>query len=196
MVAHVYPTTGVMPGMNERRFNQQTQLLRAQFISAYNFVTATSGGASNVGNYFSISQNTNYAQFTGLFDQYRILEVEIWLQPSITQSVSTSQETGFFISCPDLDDAAASTVAALQLKPGAIQSPLFQSHYHRFQPRTATPSYQASAFSGYSVGLPGIWLDCAYPDIQHYGLKASTSTSVNTVVINATVRMTVEFRGV
>jgi hypothetical protein len=183
--------------MNERRFNPQSLSLRAQFLYSYSALTLSNAADTAVGKYFTLSQVGSYAEYCNLFDQYRILEIEIWIEPTMTMATAAASESAFYITCPDLDDAGTPTVNSMQLKPGAIQSGIFHSHYHRFQPRTATPSYQASAFTGYSVGEPGIWLNTTYPDIQHYGLKIGASISqTNAIVLRATVRFTVEFRGI
>jgi hypothetical protein len=51
---------------------------------------------------FTLAQFANYANYVSLFDEYKIHQIEVWLEPTYN---STGFIDGGFASCVDLDDA-------------------------------------------------------------------------------------------
>jgi hypothetical protein len=195
MINKSYPTTGVQPHINTR-FNQQSETFTAQMYNHFTAQTSSVATDSFSANYFTLDGFPDYTAFTALFDQYRIKTIELWFEPTVTQALVTSPEICWYLTVPDLDDAAApATFSAIQNKPGGVQSSIMQSHYHKFQPRAAVCMFKGG-FTGYGQSEPNIWLDCSSPDIQFYGIKIGVSQSTNVVKVALTVRATVEFRGI
>jgi hypothetical protein len=64
-------------------------------------------------------------------------------------------------------------------------------------PKFAVPGYQGT-FTAYTQASPRAWCDCAYPDIQYYGLKyAITPVSVvsgSYLVSNLDLTYVLQFR--
>ena len=141
--------------------------------------------------FFSIGSLPNVSEFTGLFDSYRIHKVVVKIIP-----YGTSADTSF----PGAPNNSASQNAILHYAidhddvgtPSSNESGIqtlqqYNSYKTRrlvggrpisivIKPRYATPAYQTSTFSAYTEGNRRTWLDCAYSQIEHYGLKAVVET--------------------
>jgi hypothetical protein len=106
------------------------------------------------------------ADFTTLFDQYRILEVKVEFVPT-----STAEAVPPLTTVIDLDDYTAPTSGAQVMQyqtrqtamPGGI-------HMRRFRPRVANAAY-SGAFTSFASGPSTTWIDAASPSVQYYGLK-------------------------
>jgi len=131
----------------------------------------------NTGNYFALDMLPNYTEFTNMFDQYRIVEIEVLITPTFT-TADMSIPTGGSVVCPqvmtvlDFNDSTPLTTDAdylqrmdtLKMTIGTVE------HRRKFTPRMAALAY-AGATSGYTVQPRDSWLDCSYPNIRHYGIK-------------------------
>jgi hypothetical protein len=141
---------------------------------------------------FALSFFTGYTQYTALFDQYKIDEIEVWLESANqNNTIATCQ----WASCIDLDDATTpSSYDTVSMRQGALSTNILAGHYHRFKPHVAVAEY-SGAFTSFG-NIPSGWIDVASPSVQHYGLKAS-AVSTDGVVRNLalTVRAKISFRG-
>jgi hypothetical protein len=116
----------------------------------------------------TLTQFPGYNEFIGLFDQYKFLDVEAWVEPTILGS-STLADAPYYTAV-DLDDATApSATQSVSTKGGAIVTGTMCGHYHRWQPHMATAVY-SGAFTSFA-NQPADWIDSASPAVQHYGLK-------------------------
>jgi hypothetical protein len=143
--------------------------------------------------YIALNQFANYSNFTAAFDEYRIVQAEIWFV--MTASASNGAMSA---SAVDLDSAAApSSLQGLIAKPGSCVSLIAsgQGHYHRFTPRVAVATY-SGAFTSYSEAAPLAWIDCASSSVQHYGAKFALDTDSAAHTCDIIVRAIVEFRGI
>lgn len=150
--------------------------------------TVATFGAST----FVLSSFDDYAQYTALFDQYKIDMLEIWIEPQNSQS-TISSNVGMLMSAIDLDDAnTPSNFNIVEAKQSALTTNGYDGHYHKWKPTVATALY-SGAFSSYG-NTPSTWIDSASPNVQHFGLKlASLATAaVQNYVMN--VRASVSFR--
>lgn len=145
------------------------------------------------GQYFTLSSFSNYSLYTNLFDQYCVKRAEFWFVPAVSNATA---EYGMYASVVDLDDANISgfTVQKAISKPGSVLSSIAAGQYHTFVPMMAVAAY-AGAFTSYAAAQDN-WVDCASPSIQYYGVKTCASSSLNAVVVNMRIRITVEFRGI
>jgi len=147
-----------------------------------------------LGQYFSLASNVpNYASYTALFDEYKIDEVEVWINPNPLTTLAASTVRGLYSSAVDYDDAnTPSTVATVSDKQNSLTTTVTESHYHKFQPKFAVGTYSGTFVSfGSSTG----WIDCGSPNVQHYGLKlAFSATSAGIQFVSFTIRLTVSFR--
>jgi len=118
--------------------------------------------------YFTLDQVSDYTSLVAVYDQYRIREVEVWLQPNYG---TNNEHSGSVVSVIDYDDATVPSVFTdLYEYQNAIFSPMTYGHYRRFTPRIAVAAYQTGGFTGYS-NQSSTWIDCAYPAVQHLASK-------------------------
>jgi len=134
-------------------------------------------GGNDATKYFYLGALPSYAEFTALFDCYRITGIKLTF---IYSATSSNMAAGFAYanSMPtlgyvkDYDDA---TVAATPLV-------LYQYDTYKerrldnvfkvfFKPRLATSCYSGGAFSGYMRPSGNPWIDSTSTDVQYYGIK-------------------------
>jgi hypothetical protein len=128
-----------------------------------------------------------------VFDQYKILQIEVWIEPSITMSTTVGSSPIY--SVVDLDDANVPVSAAeIQNHAALCVSQSGTSHYHRWVPYMATAAY-SGAFTSYTSSKPQ-WIDAASPGVQHFGIKfAMPYADGISRLYTITSRMSVAFRG-
>ena len=142
--------------------------------------------------YYTLASFFSYTEYTGLFDQYRFDQLEWWIEPQASQSL-TSTNVGNLVTAIDLDDATTpANFDAVAVKQNSISSVGNDGHYHKFQPHMAVASY-AGAFTSYSNVTP-TWIDSGSPSVQHYGVKIAASATTAIQVYNIQVRARVSFR--
>ena len=135
------------------------------------------GGASMC---FMLTDVVSSTEFTSLFDNYRILGVElelIWNSTS-TYADSSGSPVGsqpMLYWASDFDDNnAPNTPGILLEKDNTRTLALGDGKVHRIRipfPRVADAVYNGAVFNGYGHGTVGQWLDSASPSVPHYGLK-------------------------
>lgn len=150
----------------------------------------------------------NYAEFTALFDQFRIDRIKLRLVFSNNTSTTASTGTNMpsILVTEDWDDATVPT-STNEL----MQRP--EHKFHNFgnaktgnvfemwiKPRVAVAAYQASAFSAFTTPEKGTWVNCAYPATQHYGVKiyhdATNNSDVDIGIMQIYCEYYLSFRGV
>lgn len=137
---------------------------------------------------FKLNDLPGYADFTGLYDRYRIKAVKMTFLPRISQQtvaggvVAATQIAPPIGTCIDYDDANTPTdITTLQ------QYDSFRIH-HEFKPfkifirpRLASALYNGAVFTAYGNAPGKQWIDVASPDVPYYGVKwATTSYSAAT----------------
>jgi hypothetical protein len=137
---------------------------------------------------FALNSFANSAEYTGLFDQYRFDQIEVWLEPA----ASSTAVYGTIATAVDLDDANVPTMTSVLDKQGALISSGADGHYHRWAPHVAVSEYSGT-FTSFG-NVPATWVDSASPGVQHYGFKAYFSATPVALSYNLTVRAIVSFR--
>jgi len=171
-VHRAYNPVAERPGM---RANIQNTV-RAVLSQSLPAQLVTSTLAPTFGGYaFTLAETPNSTQYLGVFDQFRIDRIEVWLEPQAAQGTTVF---GLLASAVDLDDYNTPTsVANVIDKQGSVMSNGGAGIYHTWQPHVALAAY-AGSFSSYAnVASP--WIDSASPGTQHFGLKfAAEATPV------------------
>jgi hypothetical protein len=156
---------------------------------AYGLTTSTTVPVS-AGFAVTISLFPGSARYLSLFDQYRIDQVEVWIQST---AAITTGFLGELASAVDLDDAnPPATFSAAADKQGALVGSLLPGRYHCWKPHMALASYSGT-FTSYSNITAG-WIDAASPNVQHYGLKMVAGTTSVAVGVGIVVRVVASFR--
>jgi hypothetical protein len=156
---------------------------------AYATTTVTTAVA---GLAFTLAGFAQYTEYTSLFDQYKIDEIELWFEPQNSQS-TVYANTGQYVTAIDLDDAST---------PGSYNSVLARStslvtegqtaHYHKWQPHMAVAVY-SGAFTSFE-NVPADWLDVGSPNVQHYGFKFAALPTSAVISYNVSIRARISFR--
>ncbi len=131
---------------------------------------------------FRLSDLQGYAEFTALYDQYRVVRLTYTLSPAWTSARAPSTSPngdlcGWVHSVYDYDDNAAPAASTAGI--GAMMERASYALTHAVkttattwvvEPRVALAAYAASAFTSYA-NSPACWVDCSSPNVEHYGLK-------------------------
>jgi len=163
----------------------------SQFLVASTlFSTSTSINTFGSAN-FILNNLDNIASFQNLFDQYRISEIEVWLEPN-GEFVNSG---GFLYTLVDYDDSTVLTsLTSTADFPNVLVSNSTDGHYHRFTPHVAVAAYSGTFTSFTNVAAP--WIDTSSPSVQHYGIKAACSVTASSIGIVIRSRYHIEFRNV
>jgi len=128
--------------------------------------------------------------FLALFDQYKIEQIEFWMEPA---NPSLSATYGEIASCVDLDDAnTPTTLGQVADHPGAIVASGTCGRYHKWVPHLAVGAYSGT-FSSFA-NVPATWIDSASTGVQHYGLKICIMPTSVVVTYNLYIRARVAWR--
>lgn len=159
------------------RVRQPVQFFkRSTYLSG--IVTATSTADIYGTQVFSISQVPNVAEFTTLYDQYKINLVKWQLIPRGNQSdVGTSTTTGQLMgvfSALDYDDNSAPTsIQDIMEYQNARMTRSNQIHKRVLKPRARVNIVGSggAGVNGQIFGSRNPWIDCNAPTTPHFGIK-------------------------
>jgi hypothetical protein len=178
------PATAIPSAVNDKPYNI------VQTIDANTLVTTSTSvntyGATN----FTVNAIDQITQLAGVFDQYKINEVEVWLE-NLNQETTNSH----YITCLDFDDSNALTVyQSANDYQNAVDSGVQIGHYRRFVPHIAVAAYSGTFVSFENQVAP--WIDCSSLTVQHYGLKVAVQPTQVASSITMRYRLSVSFRNV
>jgi hypothetical protein len=146
----------------------------------------------------NIQANNNITDFSSLssvFDQYRIMAVEIMFRPQAQSPAPTASSKGFLYTVIDYDDSTVLTsVSQAEAYENCIATEAWQSQRRCFKPRAALAAYSGSFTSYANVEAP--WIDAASNGVQHYGIKYAidVGTAGSLAVFDWTMAVVVQFR--
>jgi len=164
-----------------------------QQVDGGTVLTSSTVAAVGAGIVFTLSGVPNSAAFATLFDQYRIVEIEVWLQP---QSTPANAGSGFLYSAVDYDNSPTLTVAQISQYSNVLIAPIITvGHYHRFKPHVAQAAYGGGVFTSFA-NVVSPWLDVSSNTIAHYGLSVVSAITSSVNLIDVQVRYHLEFRNV
>lgn len=147
-------------------------------------ISIANGVASNQGGYdFKLTDITNYAELTSLYDEYCISKVVMKFMPKMgaVGQIQSGAGAGTYnpqtsalkplITAIDYDDATAPASRAELLEYGTARMTLpSQICTRTVTPHIAIQTYKTAVSSGYSSKAHQ-WVDCADNNIPHYGIK-------------------------
>lgn len=137
----------------------------------------------------SLAQLTNASDFTNLFEQYQITDVQYDFYMEISpdaQGGSTSVWPKLY-ACTDWDDATPPTLAELRERSATVVKVLDPAKpvSIKFKPTVLVTGYKTAVTSGY-IPTRNVWIDTVDATVPHYGLKFAIDNLTN---INYTVRV-------
>lgn len=147
---------------------------------------------------FSLSAIQNYTDYTKIWDQYRINMVKIEFIPILTEVVNrpyddTTTPSGLIPNyCVgiDRDDASAETYDELRARQYSYLRKATQPLTLKFKPNRLTATYNTAITNGYVVDNTKKFLDCAYPQIPHWGLKIALQAASPATTYRIQMRVT------
>lgn len=155
---------------------------------------------------YAISAIPNYAEFTALFDQYRIRRVIVKFRliqpPEASNTPATSQFYPDIGVTVDHDDATTPTSVDQILQYGKCKRGILRPNRwftYRFYPTAALQLYRSVTTTAYAPARNSMWMDLAQVDMPYYALKGFVSNEaagVTTAPIGIEVRlvMTAQFK--
>lgn len=181
------------PHMN-KRLSPYNQIRIQGSVETGNLFTSSTTVPTYTGTVFALSALSNYSTYTAVFDQYMIERIEMWIFTGADGVDAISSAIGIWNSAVDYDDGnTPTTIAMVADKQTNVASSIQAAHYHSWRPQFALAEYSGT-FTSFGAGRG--WIDCASPNVQHYGLKTScAATPVNPFVFSSIVRYTIAFRG-
>jgi len=174
------------------RIRNQQNVITANL--RYDVVTFTSSTSVNIysSEVFQLNKFDGYAEYTGLFDQYRINEIEVWFEPIVGPAVALT-DIGVLTTAIDLDDTSVPTAfATIEDKQSALTTGGLTGHYHRWKPSMAVATYSGT-FTSFS-NAPAGWIDAGSPGVQHYGLKVGITPTSVAIGYRTQVRASISFK--
>lgn len=141
---------------------------------AYPFTILDTAAGYHKADVIKLNQCPNYAEFTSLFDQYRITRVDIKFLFDKNSATFTGASAQFIPNIYTVFDPDDGTPLSTEndylqyqsLRVNRMDTPVYRTIY----PCTATPAYSGGAFSGYTE-VKNAWIDCGNPATEYYGLK-------------------------
>jgi len=186
--------SGRWPHMNDPHKDNQTY----NFIETdtqVNLMTTSTTISQAFGTYAALNGLPNQANYSALFDQYRIVQVEVWIVPQIGGSGGVLLNAGSLMkTVVDYDNTTTTaTQATFDDFTNCHTTGIQSGHYRRYTPHIAVAAY-SGAFTSFS-NVPAPWIDCASPGVQHYGLKIYTdATPLGAIGIDVITRYHIQFR--
>ncbi len=156
--------------------------------STTSFTTSTTV-ETNQAFYFTLDSVAGSSDFTALYDQYRILGVEIEMLPSGSDITS-----GSICIAPDFDDATATNLSSLLQYSKALRYPVGKPIFLKVNQPCVDVTVFGTGGAAPGVNLISPWIDCGKADVQHYGLKIAASVVGNATVYQIMIRYILQFR--
>jgi hypothetical protein len=157
---------------------------------SYPLLTTSVTVNTYVGLPFTVGDFVGSSSLLAAFDQYKIVQIEAWIEPTAAQGSTVFQPLACAI---DLDDAnTPTTFSSVSDRIGALVGLGGTGRYLKWRPHVATAVY-SGAFTSFA-NEPSCWIDSASPNVQHYGFKAAALPTVVAVTYEMTYRAVVMFR--
>ena len=144
-----------------------------EFVRGYEASPLAQSAIANVSAayQFTIDALPGYTEFTSLFDQYKIKEVEMIFVPGATESVTSAANGGVNFTVIDYDDASnlgTGTGPYLQYE-NCLMTQGTEVIRRVIKPRAAMGVLTGG--SAYVGNIAAPWIDCSNASVPHYGLK-------------------------
>jgi len=186
-IGKFYNVVAGRPYPSFTRLDQTIRVVDTFYVSA--FITSSTTVPAGAASYFTLNNFTSATAYENVFDQYKIVQIEVWLDLNGNQDAVQ----GELVTAVDNDDAVVPTTAtSISDKQGALNGFGATGRYHRFRPHVAVAEF-AGTFTSYG-NMPSTWIDSSSGNVQHYGFKAVLGVAGAVVNYNMTVRAVIDFR--
>lgn len=126
---------------------------------------------------FRLDQLINSADLTNIADRYKINSVKVKVHVNNANMSFAGNSAGgqpWIEYIQDHDDATLPTASFMREKMGVRNKYFSGARYAVTMgvvPRVADEVYSNGITTAYAVNRPRQWINCAYPGVEHYGLK-------------------------
>jgi hypothetical protein len=135
----------------------------------------------------------DYANWVAVYDQYRIVAVEVTFIQNNNAGTSNAVQ-GEIFSVIDYDDTNnLGSLSDAMAYPNVVICNLNDTVVRSFKPHVAVGLYGGSTFTSYG-NRADQWIDAASPGVPHYGIKWAATPTQSVIEYDAMVRMHVQFR--
>lgn len=140
--------------------------------------------------FFTLAQLSLASSLAAVFDQYCIVEVTVRFAPSLTQNTTTAIMP-IFQSVIDHDDANTLTAAGASEYASVLETLGNVGHT-----RVVRPRIDGAVYSGAFTSFDNIraYVDCASPNVQHYGVKIVLSAAPTVITYVVMCEYVLHFR--
>lgn len=166
---------------NKRRYNRRRYTKRKSTVKPMNVLytkrtydlgtfTADPAGVISNGLTFQLATAPNSAEFTSLFDQYKIRRVTVKFFPEAILGL------GYYRlkTAVDKNDATAPTAPSIREDSTMRQHEVLNNrgYFQRtFSPSVLAEVYNSSISTGYATSRTSPWISTDYPNVPHFALK-------------------------
>jgi len=158
----------------------------------FGVVTTTSAGAEVDGaSAFNLAQLSQVSSLQALFDQFRLVEVEVWLTPTY-QNTSGGNSSARYAVAVDFDNSNTVAFTGLLQYDNVQDVSANCGTYSRFKPHSTVTSVTNNS----TLNVEGMWVDSAVPGYNWFGIKWACPATNVTYTLNLTIRYHFQFRNV
>ena len=152
--------------------------------------------------------STQVTSLSAIFDQYRIREVRFTIIPrSNNNNLQTQLSFGWLEpsihTVIDYDDDTVPTSLDALVEYDTYKATRgTATHVRVLKPRPAVPVYSGPASTAYAMPTWAPWINCADPDVPHYGIKGvflpftTNVTETGSLVYDLKIDYILEFRAI
>lgn len=156
------------PVVNRDRITNITRSFTPQNV-------ATSATATGYAFSFALSDVNGYANFTTVFDDYRIDQVTVVLNPLNFDPVNRSYAYVYV----DYNDSSTPTLSQAVSAENMFIVPGGTPCEYTFRPKIQA-AYYSTITTQYGPASSGSWMSTQYPGAPYYGLKIVTAATTST----------------
>jgi len=143
--------------------------------------------------YQTLSSFSGYGDYAAVFDQYRILLIEVRFLPASTEQTAAATTAGLMTSVLDYDDSnTPATISSLLEYETEMTVGGTTSFTRRYVPHAAVAVY-SGAFTSYG-NVPSPWIDVGSTAVQHFGVKTGWTQTGSVYSYSIVVRAHVQFK--
>lgn len=190
LVGKTYNPVSARPIANKLNLPKTyTVYLRTDYTT---FITSSASVPVFAAQAFTLGSMANSSIYTSTFDQYRIDEIEVWIEPQ-SAPAATPTTVGLLVTAIDLDDAAVPvSFSVLESMQSSLVTSSYAGHYRKWKPHMAVAVYSGT-FTSFQND-PADFIDMASPNVQHYGLKAGVTNTSSVATWLMSIRAKVTFK--
>jgi hypothetical protein len=160
-------------------------------------IASVATGFIGYGFNFRLADLPLYTEMQALFDQYRIIAVEVEFVPAQTESINVTDVVPRIYHTVDFDNATIPPNLDVILDYQRTRMNYMTQYFKRsFKPCSATNVFSTGSAPAYSV-VQDQWIDILYPTVEYYGLKVGIDSSGATIfTYQPTATVYIELRNV